>query len=267
MRRAWRPRRRERRTPDASSPPRGRSDRGRDARARPGAVGPSATKRTSTVVTSAGSYFHWRDLPGERGAAPGGSQAARSRSTSVPSSWRVYQRPPSRGSIDDLLDRRRADGCALGHQPVMPAVKTSKALSRGRRARRRTARTTGRSGSLLFPSSSSRVRPRTPPATAPRTGPARCAGRPGPAGRPGRAAACPPPVDDQPDVLEHLQVLGDRGRLTGSSAASSPTGRGPSARRSKIACRVGSPSAVIISAPFAMANRKLLLTVLIRQVR
>ena len=34
------------------------------------------------------------------------------------------------------------------------------------------------------------------------------------------------------------------GRLTGSSAASSPTARGRSARRSKIARRVGSPSAV-----------------------
>jgi hypothetical protein len=50
------------------------------------------------------------------------------------------------------------------------------------------------------------------------------------------------------------------GRLIGNSLASSPTARGPSASRSRIAWRVGSPSAVIISGPFVTTNGKLLLT-------
>jgi hypothetical protein len=49
-------------------------------------------------------------------------------------------------------------------------------------------------------------------------------------------------------------------RVTGNSAASSPTARGRSARRSKIARRVASARAVHTSDWLAMTNRKLPLT-------
>ena len=47
-----------------------------------------------------------------------------------------------------------------------------------------------------------------------------------------------------PASLSTLRCCETAGRLTGSSPASSPTARGRSARRSKIARRVGSPRAV-----------------------
>jgi diguanylate cyclase (GGDEF)-like protein/PAS domain S-box-containing protein len=50
------------------------------------------------------------------------------------------------------------------------------------------------------------------------------------------------------------------GRLIGSTSASRPTGIGPSDSRSRIDCRMGSPSATSIAVMFVMANRKLSLT-------
>jgi hypothetical protein len=52
------------------------------------------------------------------------------------------------------------------------------------------------------------------------------------------------PVHDEPRVLDHLRCCEAAGGLTGNSLASSPTARGRSARRSKIARLVGLPSAV-----------------------
>ena len=56
-------------------------------------------------------------------------------------------------------------------------------------------------------------------------------------------------VRDQPGLLEHPQMLGTAGRLTGNSAAISPTALGLRARLSKMARRVESPSAAIPADP------------------
>src|SRR5919198_853265 len=66
----------------------------------------------------------------------------------------------------------------------------------------------------------------------------------------------------RPTSLSTFRCCETAGRLTGSSPASSPTSRGPSESRSRIAWRVGSPRAVIISDPFVTTNGKLLLTLL-----
>src|SRR3954468_8746576 len=64
-----------------------------------------------------------------------------------------------------------------------------------------------------------------------------------------------------PAPLSTLRCCETAGRLTGRSAASAPTEDGPSARRSKIARRVGSPRAVMESpSALVIAYRKLRLT-------
>src|SRR5689334_11443388 len=64
----------------------------------------------------------------------------------------------------------------------------------------------------------------------------------------------------RPASLRILRCCETAGRLTGSSRASSPTGRPPSARRSKMARLVGSPSAVNPAVRSAVTYGKLLLT-------
>ena len=91
---------------------------------------PSAAKRTSTSEANSAreSGFHSAlisQLTAKR--APGSQARTCPTTTSVPSSWCVYQRPPTNGSMIDFTIGVAPMLWVLGHQPSMPAVKTSKA--------------------------------------------------------------------------------------------------------------------------------------------
>src|SRR4051812_629585 len=70
-----------------------------------------------------------------------------------------------------------------------------------------------------------------------------------------------------PAPFSTLRCCDTAGRLTGSSRAIAPTGRGCSPSSSKIARLVESPRAVNASAWLADTNRKLALTAYARQAR
>src|SRR3954464_10092631 len=138
----------------------------------------------------------------------GGSQACtKPVEVSLPSSWRVYQRPPSRGSMMTSAIGASPMWWRLGHHEVMPAVKTSKAFSgvAGTTTDRWTDSTVWII--LLLADRLLESRERALPHLVEVAAQDR---------QPGRidlvqAACARLAVDHQADVLEHLQVLGDRG--------------------------------------------------------
>ena len=120
----------------------------------PGAVrARRRSKRTATDVTRSGWNFQSAPICQVTTNRPGGSHAVTTPvSVSVPSSWRVNQRPPTRGSMTISWIGAEPMWCAGGHHDVMSAVKISNAAA-GATSTTTSRRTASTIVSMLFNSS------------------------------------------------------------------------------------------------------------------